>query len=170
MDGSSIDSRNIFGAGDCRALGVRKDLAARAEFGTDRRRIGRTARARGWTLALTSVVFSLAAGVGQAGPPVNFQGKLTTVPGIGPVLKTQKKDFPLVGKTSYLFHTLQDKRLLEREVRLDGVERADGTPGNSGHAYRAVRHFFCAVLPGPVDTLESRMLKRNDSLWGPLLP
>ncbi len=26
------------------------------------------------------------------------------------------------------------------------------------------------MLPGPVDTLESRMLKRNDSLWGPLLP
>lgn len=127
MDSSSIGSRNISGAGDSRALAVRKDLAARAEFGTDRRRSGRTARARSWTLALTSVVFLFGAAVGRAVPPVNFQGKLTTVPGIGPVLKTQKKDFPLAGKTSYLFHTLQDKRLLEREVRLDGVERADGT-------------------------------------------
>ncbi len=46
---------------------------------------------------------------------------------MGPVLKTQKKEYALAGKTSYLFHTLQDKRLLHREVRLEGTARPDGT-------------------------------------------
>jgi hypothetical protein len=47
--------------------------------------------------------------------------------GAGPTLRTAKKNYALAGKTPYLFHTLQDKRLLDREVRLEGTTRPDGT-------------------------------------------
>ncbi len=55
-----------------------------------------------------------------------LQGKLLSVPGTGPTLRTNSRDYSLAGKTSYLFHTLQDERLLNREVRLEGRMRADG--------------------------------------------
>ena len=59
-------------------------------------------------------------------PLQTLQGKLASLPGTGPVLKTEHKDYPLEAKISYLFHTLEDKRLLGREVRLEGRAMPDG--------------------------------------------
>jgi hypothetical protein len=56
-----------------------------------------------------------------------LQGKLLDLPGSGPALKTKEKQYPLIARTIWLFHTLQDKRLENREVRLEGVIQADGT-------------------------------------------
>ncbi len=55
------------------------------------------------------------------------EGKLVNLPGVGPTLKTAKKDYRLAGKTSFVFHTLQDKRLLDRAVHLEGAEKTDGS-------------------------------------------
>ena len=54
-------------------------------------------------------------------------GKLLSVPGEGPVLQIFGKDQPLSASTTYLFHTLLDKRLANREVRVEGTMKADGT-------------------------------------------
>src|SRR5579872_1138178 len=46
-----------------------------------------------------------------------LQGTLITVSGTGPVLKVESKQYPLAGWNSHIFHTLQDKRLQNDEVR-----------------------------------------------------
>ena len=56
-----------------------------------------------------------------------LEGKLVALPGEGPVLRMHEKDQPLSATTTYLFHTLLDKRLSNREVRLEGTTKADGT-------------------------------------------
>jgi hypothetical protein len=56
-----------------------------------------------------------------------LQGKLIVQSGDRPTLKTAQHDYILSAKTSYLFHTLQDQRLLNREVRLEGTLKPDGT-------------------------------------------
>jgi len=63
----------------------------------------------------------------KAKAPVVLEGILLSIPGTGPILRSQKKDYPLAGKTSYLFRTLQDKRLIDRELRVEGTTRPDGT-------------------------------------------
>jgi len=60
------------------------------------------------------------------------------------------KDQPLSGYTPYVYHTLQDKRLANREVRLEGVMKADGTfqverlyTVKDGRLYRV--RYFCKI-------------------------
>jgi hypothetical protein len=55
-----------------------------------------------------------------------LEGKLLSIPGQGPALRIHEKDQPLSGTTTYLFHTLLDKRLANREVRVEGSMKADG--------------------------------------------
>jgi len=55
-----------------------------------------------------------------------LEGKLILVPGTGPVLATSHKQVPLAGRNHYVFKTLEDKRLRNDEVRLEGTMRADG--------------------------------------------
>lgn len=63
----------------------------------------------------------------HAGEPAsNLAGKLVSVPGTGLVLRTATKDYPLSARTSYLLRTLQDKRLANRAVRLEGTTRRNG--------------------------------------------
>lgn len=56
-----------------------------------------------------------------------YNGKLETVAGSGLILQTGKKDLRISARTSYLLHTLQDKRLADKDVRLEGTIKADGT-------------------------------------------
>jgi hypothetical protein len=79
-----------------------------------------------------------------------LEGKLLSIPGQGPVLRTHQKDQPLSATTTYLFHTLLDKRLANREVRLEGTMQADGTfeverlyTVRNGKFYRV--RYFCKV-------------------------
>jgi len=55
-----------------------------------------------------------------------LEGKLILVPGTGPVLATSSRHVPLAGRNHYVFNTLEDKRLRDDEVRLEGTMRADG--------------------------------------------
>jgi len=43
------------------------------------------------------------------------------------MLKTNGKEVALSANTTYLFHTLQDKRLDGREVHLEGTPQPDGS-------------------------------------------
>src|SRR5438128_9782427 len=56
-----------------------------------------------------------------------FEGRLLPAPGPGPVLRVHNKNYALAAKTTYLFHTLEDERLENREVRLEGTMKRDGT-------------------------------------------
>ena len=58
---------------------------------------------------------------------VKLQGILLTQPGRGPLLKTSQHTYQLEGQSAYLLHTLEDKRLLNRELRLVGTVQPDGS-------------------------------------------
>lgn len=63
----------------------------------------------------------------QANPaPTTLEGKLLSLAGHGLVLRTHDKNIPLAATSSYLLHTLEDQRLANREVRLEGTMKADG--------------------------------------------
>jgi hypothetical protein len=56
-----------------------------------------------------------------------LQGRLIVASGDRPALKTAQRDYTLSAKTASLFHTLQDQRLLGREVRVEGTRKPDAT-------------------------------------------
>ena len=78
-----------------------------------------------WTAVLTASPLYAA----QGGPHhlAALAGKLLAISGQGPILRIHEKDQPLSATTTYLFHTLLDKRLANREVRVEGTAKADGT-------------------------------------------
>src|SRR5271157_658273 len=101
-----------------------------------------------WTAALAAS--PLCAAQGETRHLAGLEGKLLSVPGQGPVLRIHEKDQPLSATTTYLFHTLLDKRLANREVRLEGTMQADGTfeavrlyTFRNGKLYRV--RYFCKV-------------------------
>jgi hypothetical protein len=69
---------------------------------------------------------SLRAAQGVARHLAVLEGRLLSIPGQGPALRIHEKDQPLSATTTYLFHTLLDKRLANREVRVEGSMKADG--------------------------------------------
>jgi hypothetical protein len=81
---------------------------------------------------LVSLTFALAFSWGahafpqEANKAQTLEGRLISVKGTGPMLKTGTKNYRLGGRTTYLFHTLEDKRLLNREVHLEGAPTPDG--------------------------------------------
>jgi hypothetical protein len=101
-----------------------------------------------WTAALAAS--PLYAAQGETRHLAGLEGKLFSIPGQGPVLRIHEKDQPLSATTTYLFHTLLDKRLANREVRLGGTMQADGTfeaerlyTVRNGKLYRV--RYFCKV-------------------------
>ncbi len=101
-------------------------------------------------LALLLTLLPLLARASQARGPVALQGKLVSAGGMGPTLRTLKRDYSLAGKTGTLLHTLQDARLVGHEVRLEGALRADGVfeveklfTLRGGKLYRV--RYFCEV-------------------------
>jgi hypothetical protein len=80
----------------------------------------------------------------------SFEGKLGFLPGTGPVLEAKGRNITLSARTSYLFHTLGDERLRNREVRLEGTRLPDGSfkveqllTVHNGKLYRV--RYFCEV-------------------------
>lgn len=55
-----------------------------------------------------------------------LEGKLINGQGTCPVVKTATKSVPLAGRYDYIFRTLEDKRLQNDEVRVEGEYLADG--------------------------------------------
>ncbi len=78
-----------------------------------------------WTAALTASPSYAAQGAARH--LAALEGRLLSLRGEGPVLRIHGKDQPLSATTTYLFHTLLDKRLANREVRVEGTTKADGT-------------------------------------------
>jgi hypothetical protein len=77
-------------------------------------------------LTLAAVVAVPASGDDRPGKSSTLEGKLlATAPG-GPFLAAAGKQVRLVAKLPFLLHTLQDKRLEEREVRLEGTVDSGG--------------------------------------------
>jgi hypothetical protein len=79
-----------------------------------------------------------------------LQGMLLSAPGKGPVLKVAGKEQPLSANTPYLMDTLKDKRLANREIRVEGTMQPDGTfqvewlyTIYNGKPYRV--RYFCNV-------------------------
>jgi hypothetical protein len=56
-----------------------------------------------------------------------LQGTLIVVRGGQSALKTANGDYTLSARNSSLSHTLRDERLLNREIRVDGTLKPDGT-------------------------------------------
>jgi hypothetical protein len=88
----------------------------------------------------------------QGEPPhlTVLEGKLLSTSADCPVVRTHGKDQPVSGYTTYLYHTLQDKRLANREVRLEGTMKGDGTfeverlyTVKDGKLYRV--RYFCRI-------------------------
>ena len=88
----------------------------------------------------------------QGEPPhlAVLEGQLLSTSADCPVLRTHGKDQTLSAYTTYLYHTLQDKRLANREVRLEGMMKGDGTfeverlyTVKDGKLYRV--RYFCKV-------------------------
>ncbi len=101
-----------------------------------------------WAAALTPCFLSAAQG--ETRHLASLEGKLLSIPGQGPVLRMHEKDQPLSATTTYLFHTLQDKRLANREVRVEGTGKAEGIfeverlyTVRDGKLYRV--RYFCKV-------------------------
>ena len=79
-----------------------------------------------------------------------LSGKLEMLPGTGLVLQTAKTNYSLTARTTYLLHTLQDRRLANRQVRLEGTKKTDGTfevtklfTVRNGKLYRV--RYFCEI-------------------------
>jgi hypothetical protein len=79
-----------------------------------------------------------------------LQGKLLFIQGTGPVVETANKQVPLAGRYEYIFRTLEDKRLRNDEVRLEGEFVSDGNfrvddifTLHHGEVYRV--RYFCEI-------------------------
>ena len=117
--------------------------------------------AAGMILCATSAASSTPRAAQGVAPRLTvLQGKLLSTSGDCPVLRIHEKDKPLSANTTYLYRTLQDKRLADREVQLEGTMKADGTfevqrlyTVKDGKLYRV--RYFCKtcniVALGPGD-------------------
>ena len=96
----------------------------------------------------------------EASHPVILRGILHSLAGKGVDLQTKKKDYALTARTTWLLHTLEDKRLANREVQVQGIIEPDGalkvdrfSTIRNGKLYRV--RYFCEVCniealePGP---------------------
>ena len=96
----------------------------------------------------------------QNAPMVTLAGKLADKPGIGPVLESKGKTITLSARSRYLFHTLADERLRNKDVQLIGTQMPNGNfkvdeihTVHDGRVYRV--RYYCetcnieAVEPGP---------------------
>ena len=86
----------------------------------------------------------------QTKPLTVLEGKLLTTRGDCPLLKTGGREQALSANTPYLLHTMQDKRLDGREVRLEGIasrmapSRFSGSTPSTMASSFSVR-YFCAT-------------------------
>jgi hypothetical protein len=63
----------------------------------------------------------------QAKPLTVLKGKLLATRGDCPMLQINGREQALSANTPYLLHTMQDKRLDGRKVRLEGTQQPDGS-------------------------------------------
>ena len=118
-------------------------------------------RATAGRYSLRGIAAGLFACVALAISPLSFtqaesphfailEGKLLSTSADCPVVRTHGKGQPLSAYTTSLHHTLQDQRLANREVRLEGTMKGDGIfeverlyTVKDGKLYRV--RYFCRV-------------------------
>jgi hypothetical protein len=95
-------------------------------------------------LALSGITWSA-----QAKPALPVEGTLLQLPS-GPVLRVHGKDYSLSTVRTWHFNSLKDKRLANREIRVEGEWAPDGTlkvsqfyTVKNGKLYRV--RYFCEV-------------------------
>jgi hypothetical protein len=111
-------------------------------------------------LAVAGLLGVAAAAGGQVWGSQTINGKLAFEKGTGPVLESQGKSTTLSARNSYLFNTLGDPRLRDKDVRLEGDKLPDGSfqvarilTVHNGKLYRI--QYYCetcnivALQPGP---------------------
>jgi hypothetical protein len=107
-------------------------------------------RRAAWILAvaLTSL-FAASLCAAQAQPLSVLEGKLLTTRGDCPLLRIKDRNQALSADTPHLLHTMQDKRLDGRDVRLEGIAKPDGSfevhrlyTLHNGKRFRV--RYFCA--------------------------
>jgi hypothetical protein len=81
-----------------------------------------------WVLAVaTALLIASTLWADDAKPLAILEGILITTRADCPLLKTGDREIPLSANTPHLLHTLQDKRLEGREIRLEGINLPDGS-------------------------------------------
>jgi hypothetical protein len=108
-------------------------------------------RAAAWVLAATlASLLASSLWAAQPKPLAVLQGRLETTRGDCPLLKLNGREQTLSANTPYLLHTMQDKRLEGREVRLEGTAKPGGAfevqwlyTIHNGKLFRV--RYFCAT-------------------------
>jgi len=100
-------------------------------------------------MALASL-FASSLWAAQAKPLTVLEGKLEATRSDCPLLKINGREQGLSADTPHLLHTMQDKRLDGREVRLEGIAQPDGSfevhwlyTVHNGKLYRV--RYYCAT-------------------------
>jgi len=100
--------------------------------------------------AALACLFAPSLWAGQAKSLAVLEGKLLTTRGDCPILKINGQERALSADTPHLLHTMQDKRLDGREVRLEGTAKPDGSfevqwlyTLHNGKPFRV--RYFCAT-------------------------
>jgi len=95
-------------------------------------------------LALSVIAWSA-----QVKPALPMEGTLVQLPS-GPALRVRGKEYPLSTVRTWHFNSLKDKRLANREIRVEGEWAPDGTlkvsqfyTVKNGKLYRV--RYFCEV-------------------------
>ena len=118
-------------------------------------------RSSAWLMfAAFSSLLAGSIAAGQAKPLAVLEGKLLTTQGDCPLLKIGGRQEALSADTPHLFHTMQDPRLDGRDVRLEGIQKPDGSfevhwlyTVHNGKLFRV--RYYCstcnivALEPGP---------------------
>ncbi|MGH9343765.1 MAG: hypothetical protein ACRD19_08395 [Terriglobia bacterium] len=80
---------------------------------------------------LILVVAAIGVASGQAAQasasPIVIRGTLSALAGKGPALMMPQREYVLSGQSPYILHVLEDKRLLNQELQLEGTPGPDGT-------------------------------------------
>jgi hypothetical protein len=108
-------------------------------------------RGAAWLLVVAAAsLLASSLGAAQAKPLSVLEGKLETTRGDCPLLKLNGREQALSADTPYLLHTMQDKRLDGRDVRLEGIPMPDGSfevhwlyTIHNGKLFRV--RYFCAT-------------------------
>jgi hypothetical protein len=108
-------------------------------------------RGAAWVLAIAlASLLASSLWAAQSKPLTVLEGQLLTTRGDCPLLKINGREQALSADTPHLLHTMQDRRLDGREVRLEGTPQPGGTfevqwlyTIHNGKLFRV--RYFCAT-------------------------
>jgi len=102
-----------------------------------------------WIATVVLVALPASRASAELKPPLPIEGKLVQLSS-GPALRVNGKDFRLSAQKPWYLHTLKDKRLANREIRVEGEWAPDGSlkiihfyTVKHGRLYRV--RYFCEV-------------------------